>query len=82
MAQNRDSVTGALREDNTPGRIAQSETCLTADPGVASLIPAQSHTFMENFNEIISTAILFLSADLRIEWWFQLEAKVCARSTG
>ena len=36
-----------------PGRVAQSETCLvkdaklTADPGVASSIPAQSHTFVE-----------------------------------
>ena len=37
----------------TPGRIAQSVTCLatdaslTADPGVAGLIPARSHTFMD-----------------------------------
>ena len=36
-----------------PGRIAQSVTCLaadaklTADPGVASLILARSHTFVE-----------------------------------
>ena len=36
-----------------PGRVAQSVMCLTtdasltADPGVASLIPARSHTFME-----------------------------------
>ena len=36
-----------------PGRVAQSVTCLatdvclTADPGVASSIPAQSHTFVE-----------------------------------
>ena len=36
-----------------PGCIAQSVTCLAtdasliADPGVASLIPARSHTFME-----------------------------------
>ena len=42
------------------GRVAQSVTCLatdvclTADPGVASLIPAQSHTFMEIDHEIIS----------------------------
>ena len=28
-------------------RVAQSVTCLTADPGVASLILAQSHTFAE-----------------------------------
>ena len=31
---------------------------LTADPGVASWIPAQSHTFVEIDYEIISTAIL------------------------
>ena len=36
-----------------PGGVAQSVTCLatvanlTADPGVASSIPARSHTFME-----------------------------------
>ena len=33
-----------------------------ADPGVASLIPAQSHTFMEIDHEIISTVILIPSA--------------------
>ena len=31
-------------------------TCLTADPGVASLIPARSHTFVKIDHEIISTA--------------------------
>ena len=47
-----------------PGRVAQPVTCLatdvslTADPGVASSIPAWSHTFMEIDNEIISTVIL------------------------
>ena len=36
-----------------PGHVAQSVTCLvtdaklTADPGVASSIPARSHTFVE-----------------------------------
>ena len=36
-----------------PGRVAQSVSCLatdaslTADPGVASSIPARSHTFVE-----------------------------------
>ena len=48
-----------------PGRVAQSVTCLatdaclTADPGVASLIPARSHTFVEIDHEI-STVILLL----------------------
>ena len=47
-----------------PGHIAQSVTCLatdanlTADPGVASLILARSHTFMEVDHEIISPVIL------------------------
>ena len=48
------------------GRVAQSVTCLsidvslTADPGVSSLIPARSHTFVEIDSEIISTVILSL----------------------
>ena len=46
------------------GCIAQSVTCLTADPGVMGLIPTQSHTFMEIDQEIISTAILLPSADV------------------
>ena len=47
-----------------PGRVAQSVTCLatdaclTSDPGVASSIPARSHTFVEIDLEIISTVIL------------------------
>ena len=49
-----------------PGRVAQSVTCLatdaclTADPGVASSIPARYHTFVEIDYEIISTVILLL----------------------
>ena len=46
--------------------VAQSVTCLTADPGVASSIPAQSHTFVEIDHEIISTAILLLSIQERL----------------
>ena len=47
-----------------PGHVAQSVGCLatdaylTADPGVASLIHARSHTFVENDFEIISMVIL------------------------
>ena len=44
--------------------VAQSVTCLTADPGVASSIPARPHTFVEIDHEIIYTAIL-PSADSR-----------------
>ena len=36
---------------------------LTADPGVASSIPARSHTFVEIDHEIISTVILLPSAE-------------------
>ena len=48
------------------GRVAQSVTCLatdaclTADPGVASLIPVRSNTFVEIDHEMISTVILLL----------------------
>ena len=52
----------ARKEYIGPGRVAQSVTCLvtdaklTADPGVASSIPARSHTFVEIDHEIISTS--------------------------
>ena len=71
-----------------PGRVAQSVTCLatdaslTADPGVASSIPAGSHTFVEIDHEIISTVILLTSAESFKKVCCQLQAKVCARSTG
>ena len=53
----------------TLGRVAQSVTCLatdaclTADPVVLSLIPAQSHTLVEIDHEIFSTVILLPSAE-------------------
>ena len=59
--------------------VAQSVTCLatdaslTADPGVASSIPARSHTFVE---------ILLPSAVSFKKGCCQLQAKVCAQSTG
>ena len=74
---------GALRVK--PGRVAQSVTCLvtdaklTADPGVASSIPARSHTFVEIDHEIISTVILLPSAESFMKGCCQLQAKVCAR---
>ena len=70
------------------GRVAQSVTCLatdaclTADPGVVSSIPARSHTFVEIYHEIISTVILLHSAESFMKGCCQLQAKVCARSTG
>ena len=71
-----------------PGRVAQSVTCLatdaclTADPGVASSIPVRSHTFVEIDHEMISTVILFPSADSFKKGCCQLQGKVCARITG
>ena len=74
--------------DKGPGRVAQSVMCLatdaslTADPGVASLIPAQSHTFVEIDHEITSTVILLPSAESFKKGCCQLQAKICAQSTG
>ena len=71
-----------------PGPVAQSVTCLaadaclTADPGVASSIPARSHTFVEIDHEIISRVILLPSADSFKKGCCQLQAKVCAQITG
>ena len=73
--------------NHLPGPVAQSVTCLTtdacltADPGIASLIPAWSHTFVEIDHEIISTVILFPFAD-SFKGCCLLQAKVCAQSTG
>ena len=71
-----------------PGHIAQLITCLatdeslTADPGVASSIFARSHTFVEIDHEIFSTVILLPPADSFKKGCCQLQAKLCARSTG
>ena len=71
-----------------PGCVAQSVTCLATDAsltavlGVASSIPAWSHTFVEIDHEIISTVILLPSAESFKKGCCQLQAKVCARSTG
>ena len=70
------------------GRVAQSVTCLatdaslTADPGVASLIPARSHTFVKIDYEIIFIFILLPSPESFKKDCCQLQAKVCTRSTG
>ena len=76
------------RKNITPGHIEQSVTCLatdaslTADSGVASLTPARSYSFVEINHEIISTVILLPSAESFKKGFCQLQAKVCARSTG
>ena len=62
------------------GRVAQSVTCLatdaslTADPGVASSIPAQSHTLVE-IDRIISMVILLPSAESFKKGCCQLKRK-------
>ena len=70
------------------GRRVQSVPCLatdaslTADPGVSSLIPARSHTFVEIDHEIISMVILLPSPESFKKGYRQLQAKVFAQSTG
>ena len=65
-----------------PGPVAQlvmylaTDACLTADPGVASSIPAWSHTLVEIDHEIISTVILLPSADAFKKGCCQLQAEV------
>ena len=63
-----------IHEMFKPDRVAQlltclatdTDTCLTADLGVASSIQARSHTFMKIDHEIISTVnLLPSSADSR-----------------
>ena len=59
-----------------------TDASLIADPGVTSLIAAPSHTFLEIDHEIISTVILLPSTESFKKGCCQLQAKVCARSTG
>ena len=62
--------------------ICTSDANLTADPGVASSMPARSHTFVEIDHEIIFTVILLPSAESFMKGCCQLQGKVCAQSTG
>ena len=64
------------------GMCLATDASLTADLGVASSIPAQSDTFVEINYEIISTVILLPSAELFKKGCCQLQAKICAQSTG
>ena len=74
-------ITGGHRGAQSVTCLA-TDACLTADPGVASSIPARYHTFVEIDHEIISTVILLPSADLFKRGCCQLQAKVCAQITG
>ena len=58
-----------------------TDACLNADPGVASLIPARFHNFVEIDHEIVYMVIPLPSADSFKKDCCQLQAKVCARST-
>ena len=59
-----------------------TDASLIADPGVTSSIQARSHTFSEIDHEIISTVILLPSAESFKKGICQLQAKVCAQSSG
>ena len=59
-----------------------TDACLTADPGVASSIPARFHTFVEIDHEIISMVILLPSAESFKKGCCQLQGKVSVRGTG
>ena len=72
-----------LNDDNQcTNRVAQSVTylatdaSLTADPWVASAIPARSHTFVEIDREILSRVILLPSTESFKKGLCQLQAKV------
>ena len=69
---------------DTLGRVAQLVTCLATYTSltVASSIPVRSHTFLEISCEIMSKVILLLSAESFKVGCCQLQAKVCAQSTG
>ena len=75
-------ITCVTGPHSTVGNVSGRDASLTADPGVASLILARSHTFVEIDHEIISTDILLPSAESLKKGCCQLQAKVCAQSTG
>ena len=55
---------------------------LPADPWVASLIPARSHTFVEIDHKIVSTIFLLPSAESFMKGCCQLQAKICLQIPG
>ena len=67
---------------STVGNVSGYRCLSDCNPGVASLIPTLSHTFMEIDHEIISMAILLPSTESFKKCCCQLPGKVCARSTG
>ena len=79
---NKKNFTGPRSADGN--NCLATDACLNADPGVAAKVRSRprSHTFVEIDHEIISTLILLPSADSHKKGCCQLQAKVCARSTG
>ena len=70
------------RPRSAVGMCLATDASLAADRGVASSIPARSHTLVVIDHEIISTVILLPSAESFKKGCCQLQEKVCARSTG
>ena len=68
---------GVLVAQSATCLTTESDACLTADPGVASSIQAQSHTFVEIDHEIFFMVILLPSVDSFKKGCYQLQAKVC-----
>ena len=66
---------------NVSGNRCESD-CRSRGREFESSIPARSHTFVGIDYEIISTVILLPSAESFKMGCCQLQAKVCARSTG
>ena len=70
------------------GRVAQlvtclaAETCLSVDPGVASWIPARSHTFGKIDHEIISMDTSFYSRRVVVNYKRKLHIMWMNYSTG
>ena len=63
-------------------RCLATDANLTADPGVVSLIPAWSHSFVEIDHEIICKVFFLLSTESFMKGCCQLQAKLCAQITG
>ena len=60
-----------VRVDIAPSPAVQSVTSLTSDPGVASLILAQSHIFVEIDHEKNSTLLFVMSiVSLLLSHWY------------
>ena len=78
MLKHSNHLAGMAWPRRPVGYVWGKDACLTAYPGIASSIPARSHTFVEIDHEIISTVILLPSTDSFKKGCCQLQAKVYA----